>query len=239
MQEDPAEEEIKAVKRHLAFAAKDVLEIGCGDGRVTRKYWSEPGQLIAIDPDKEALASASKSVPENLAKTVRFKVGRAEKMDFTKDSFDVVFFSWSLCCVQDTHRSLREAWRVLRPKGVLVNLMPDVEPSIEVGVLRSLGGKDVTRPFSTDAYKALIKCMKDGMFVPIKEERIFINFYLDSMEEFVNWLPSYTGPFNEAEFASMTKKSIEAMRKFAQTLKWDHRLRVGDVVSLISAQKLS
>lgn len=239
LQEDLAEEEIKAVKKHVSFAGKDVLEIGCGDGRITRNYWSEPRLLVAVDPDDEALAEASKSLPDSLSKNVRFQVGKAEKLDFSKDSFDVVFFTWSLCCVQNTDRSLKEAWRVLRPKGLLVNLMPDIESSIEVGVLRSLGGKDVTRPFSADAYKALIRNMKDGMFTPVKEERIFIKVYLNSMEDFVAWLPSSTGPFNEEEFASIGKKSIDKMKRFAESLKWDHRLAVGDVLSLISAHKLS
>ncbi len=239
LQEDLAEEEIKAVKRHVSFSGIDVLEIGCGDGRITRKYWSEPRLLVAVDPDNEALTEASKSLPESLSKNVRLQVGKAEKLNFSKDSFDVVFFTWSLCCVQNPNRSLREAWRVLRPKGLLVNLMPDVEPSVEVGVLRSLAGKDVTRPFSDDGYKALIRTMKDGMFAPIKEERLFIKVELDSMEDFVAWLPSSTGPFNEEEFASIKKKSIYKMKNFAQSLKWNHGLSVGDVLSLISAQKLS
>ncbi len=216
-----------------------MLEIGCGDGRVSKKYWSEPRSLVGIDPERDALETSRKSLPQSLAKRVKFQVGVAEKLELESESFDIVFFTWSLCCVQDPEKSLKEAWRVLRSKGFLVNLMPDVEPSVEVGVLRSLGGKEVSRTFAGVAYEALVGSMKERLFVPLKEERLFFNVYPDSIEEFTTWLPSYTGPFNQAEFATMTPESIQAMKDFAQSLRRGSGFRVRDVLSLVSAQKIT
>jgi len=62
--------------------------------------------------------------------------------------------------------------------------------------------------------------MKERLFVPTKEERVFFSVYPGSIEEFVAWLPSYTGPFDQAEFDSMKPKSIQAMKDFAQFLRW-------------------
>ncbi len=77
------------------------------------------------------------------------------------------------------------------------------------------------------------------MFVPTKEERVFFSVYPDSIEEFTAWLPSDTGPFDQAEFASMTPESIQVMKDFAQSLRWGQVFRVRDVLSLVSAQKVS
>ncbi len=239
MREDPEQEEIKAVNKSVSFRDKDVLEVGCGDGRLSKRYWVEPGRLVGIDPDREALKSARESLPESLAKRVKFQEGTAEKLEFDSGTFDVVFFTWSLCCVQNPDKSLRETSRVLRPKGILVNLMPDVEPSIEVGVLMSLGGKETSRTKQRVAYDALVGSMKERLFVPVKEERVFFSVYPDSIEEFMAWLPSYTGPFDKAEFDSMTPKSIQAMKNFARYLIWGQGFRVRDVLSLVSAQKVN
>jgi len=238
MQVDPENEEVNAVKRHVSFKGKDVLEIGCGDGRVTRRYWSEPRKLFGIDPDEEALASASKILPKELASNVKFERGEAEKLRFPNGSFDVAFFTWSLCCVGDAEKGLHEAWRVLRPGGTLVNSMPDLLPSLEVGVLKTLGGKEVPHTSTEAAYRAMTKCMNDKMFIPSKEERIFVHIDLDSIEDFEAWLPSYTGPFDEAEFTALPKKAREAMKNFARSLKWNPTLRIPDAINLVSAQRV-
>jgi len=238
MQVDPENEELNAVEEHVSFAGKDVLEVGCGDGRVTRRYWSEPRRLFCVDPDEKALSTASNQLPRPLVNKVSFERGEAEKLRFSNGSFDVVFFTWSICCVQDAEKSLHEAWRILRPRGILVNLMPDAVSSVEVGVIRSLGGKEPVSTSVVEAYGALTKCMVDKMFVPLKEERPFFHVALDSIEDFEAWLPSYTGPFNEAEFTALSKKAREAIKNFARSLKWNPTLLVSEVLNLVSAQRV-
>jgi len=52
--QDPEGIEMKAVLKHLSFDGKDVLEIGCGDGRLTFKYAEMARRVVAIDPSRRA-----------------------------------------------------------------------------------------------------------------------------------------------------------------------------------------
>ena len=49
--EDPEQHEVAALARMVpSFAGLRVLEIGCGDGRLTQRYAARAGSVIAIDP---------------------------------------------------------------------------------------------------------------------------------------------------------------------------------------------
>jgi ubiquinone/menaquinone biosynthesis C-methylase UbiE len=73
-----------------------VLELGCGDGRLTFRYADKAASVLAIDPDAEAIARARGAVPAGLADTVTFRVTSAEEVDAPPASFDLALFSWSL-----------------------------------------------------------------------------------------------------------------------------------------------
>jgi ubiquinone/menaquinone biosynthesis C-methylase UbiE len=91
----------------------------------------------AIDPNRKVIASAKKRVPGNLSKVLKFYVGRGEDLDFPDESFDVVFFSWSLCCtdISAMGKSVREAWRVLRPGGLLASIQPSLQQPFHYGMV--------------------------------------------------------------------------------------------------------
>jgi 2-polyprenyl-3-methyl-5-hydroxy-6-metoxy-1,4-benzoquinol methylase len=77
------------------FADKRVLEVGCGDGRLTWLYAREARSVLGIDPEEESIEIARSELPEELADRVRFEVGQAEDLSKTA-VFDVAFLSWSL-----------------------------------------------------------------------------------------------------------------------------------------------
>ncbi|HSK08561.1 MAG TPA: class I SAM-dependent methyltransferase [Vicinamibacterales bacterium] len=56
---DPEGEEIGLLLRSApSLAGARVLEVGCGDGRLTRLYAHRAGSVLAIDPDPERIAAA-------------------------------------------------------------------------------------------------------------------------------------------------------------------------------------
>ncbi len=93
---DPIGVEAEALASLADFRGRRVLELGCGDGRVTWHYAHEAGSVLAVDPDEERIAAARRELPGELADKVRFDVASAVELDVPRVSVDLVLFSWSL-----------------------------------------------------------------------------------------------------------------------------------------------
>jgi len=104
---------------------QEVLEIGCGDGRITTQLVGKVKRLVAIDPDPAIIAEAK----ENM-EGVDLHIGSGECLEFPSESFDVILFTLSLHH-QDSSLALREAKRVLRDHGRVVILEPADDGEIE------------------------------------------------------------------------------------------------------------
>ena len=77
------------------FADARVLEVGCGDGRLTWLYAPRAESVLGLDPDEEQIALAQSNTPPELAARVRFEAAEVEDLSKTA-TFDVAFLSWSL-----------------------------------------------------------------------------------------------------------------------------------------------
>ena len=94
---DPERSELRALKEVGTWRDKKVLEVGCGDGRLTLRLATLRPKLIhAIDPNPDRIRLARKNLPSELSKEIRYKVGSAGKMKYLSKSFDIVVFSWVL-----------------------------------------------------------------------------------------------------------------------------------------------
>ena len=96
VQKDPEGRELAALDRLVSLARMRVLEIGCGDGRLTWSLAERAHQVLAIDPDRQAIAKARRTLPKQLKDHVRFDVGQAETHPFPDGGFEVAVLSWSL-----------------------------------------------------------------------------------------------------------------------------------------------
>ena len=93
---DPEGREIAALFGAADFNGARILEIGCGAGRLTRRYASAARLVAAIDTDEDALASARRATPEDLARHVTFLRSGAVPLPFAGGVFEIVVFGWSL-----------------------------------------------------------------------------------------------------------------------------------------------
>ena len=93
---DPEQNEVRALKGVTAWQGKRVLEIGCGNGRLTVRLARLGAIVHAIDPDAKLIRTARRNLPPRFAKRVRYQVGKAERLDHPDESFDLVVFAWVL-----------------------------------------------------------------------------------------------------------------------------------------------
>ena len=91
---DPEQAELAAIHAVLpSFAGRRVLEIGCGDGRLTHRLAGEAGAVTAIDPDARAIAECRAAATD--AAVTLYAVS-FEQFVAPPASYDVVIMSWSL-----------------------------------------------------------------------------------------------------------------------------------------------
>ena len=94
---DPEKNESRALFELADFTGRRVLELGCGDGRLTWRYAERAAQVTAIDPSAAAIATAQEDLPEELRGRVAFRnVAFDDFAAGTLSPFDVVILSWSL-----------------------------------------------------------------------------------------------------------------------------------------------
>jgi ubiquinone/menaquinone biosynthesis C-methylase UbiE len=93
---DPEGTHAAAVRSVVDLRGLRVLEVGCGDGRLTGALSGEAASWLATDPKPESIAQARATLPTELAGRVTFAVAGGAEVEATESEFDLVFFSWSL-----------------------------------------------------------------------------------------------------------------------------------------------
>src|SRR5437867_2544789 len=86
--------ELRLIRSLARLDKRDVLEVGCGDGRLTFQYASRARSVVALDPNDEQIQRATMRARALQLEHVRFVVGTAQRPP--NGRFDVALFTWSL-----------------------------------------------------------------------------------------------------------------------------------------------
>ena len=98
-----------------------VLDVGCGDGKVTAELARAlpRGAVVGIDASAEMIRFARKTFPAAEISRLKFQIMDARKIKFAR-RFDLIFSNAALHWVDDHEKILRGAASALKPGGRLV-----------------------------------------------------------------------------------------------------------------------
>ncbi|MFK4765215.1 class I SAM-dependent methyltransferase [Desulfobaculum sp. SPO524] len=112
--------------QHGELCGADVLEIGCGPGRVTADVAGCARRLCAVEVEHDALCVAAATVPG-----CQFVRASGMALPFRDGTFDAVVFTMSLHHHPDPEDALAEAFHMVGENGRILALEPVQEGEIQ------------------------------------------------------------------------------------------------------------
>jgi len=122
----PERDDLSVLLDLLSSAGRDVLDVGCGSGVLTRQLAAAGARAVGMEISQQRRDAAAAQDPDGVA---RYVAGRAEALPLDDATMDAVVFMRSLHHVPLPlmTAALGEARRVLRPGGVVYVAEPLAE----------------------------------------------------------------------------------------------------------------
>jgi ubiquinone/menaquinone biosynthesis C-methylase UbiE len=125
---------MRSAERDAAFLlpwlepGQALLDCGCGPGQITVGLARavRPGPVTGIDLDPAVLDQARRRAAEAGLANAEFREASVLALPFLDESLDVVYFHALLCHLPEPLNALAEAWRVLKPGGIVAVSEPDI-----------------------------------------------------------------------------------------------------------------
>jgi ubiquinone/menaquinone biosynthesis C-methylase UbiE len=100
------------------MTGRSVIDIGCGDGFSTLKFWdlAHPARMAGVDPAPNAIKVADRNRGD---RPIEFRTTEGHKVPFPDSSFDVALIQGVLHHADDPLTTIKEALRVAREVVIL------------------------------------------------------------------------------------------------------------------------
>jgi len=152
----------------------DLLDIGCGTGRITRKLTEYANRVWAVDL-AEGMCQFAR---QHTTRPVNWLVGDAEALPLADESMDGVFSSMALQWCEPVSTALQQVYRVLKPgsRGVLALLNEGALTELNQCWLKV----DLQRHVNLyDSHNTLVQQALDVGFDVEAEEKNYVTYHQD------------------------------------------------------------
>ena len=179
---EPYAEEV--AKRIDPSSVSLALEIAAGTGRVTRhirERIAASAKLIASDISEEMLAEAKKKLSHL---DIDWQKIDAQQLPFMHNSIDLVVCCFGYMFVPDKQKAFAEAYRVLKPGGVLLFTTWDKLEHNEMSYTsRLLAEKYLENPLP-ESYDLAVSMSEEVAIRSLLEEAGFSRIFIEKVKQF-------------------------------------------------------
>ena len=120
---------IELIARMGRLDGRSVVDIGCGDGFCTIRFWdrAHPSRMAGVDPTPNAIKVANRNRGD---RPIEFRLLSDKRVPFDDTSFDVAIVQGAIHHAEDPQLTIRDALRVARE---IVILEPNgLNPALKV-----------------------------------------------------------------------------------------------------------
>jgi len=172
------------------------LDLGCGEGRLTRDLLAAGHRVVGLDYSPSMVRAFREAGPE--PPVVR---ADASALPFPDQAFDLVVAFMSLFNLDDMPGSLAEVARTLQPNGRFCFAV--VHPFMSAGTFE---GRDADATFRlTGSYmepsSKVTVVERDGIHMEFHDEHRPLSFYFGALEDAGLLVEALREPLPDAEFA--------------------------------------
>jgi len=184
-----------------------VLDIGCGDGKLTAEIAERlsNGSAMGVDNSKEMIRLASETYPPVAFPKLSWRVVDARELDF-EGEFDVIFSNAALHWVIEHQPVLSGIRRSLRPDGrILLQMGGRGNASNVVEVLAEMLGReewnryftDFTLPYGFYSPEEYEEWLQEAGLTPTRVELVLKDMVHEGREGLAGWIRTTWLPFTQ------------------------------------------
>ena len=191
------------------FSSKElnILEVGCGTGRLTKQLADDFSQVEGIDIEEKYINYCNNN---NYRKNLSFNTADIHSYS-TKEKYDVVIFSWIGLHYQEKIDTIIEILNTITHNDSLIIILDAYYETEYIDILQKIN------PVNMDNIKLLKEQLNDKLvsfFSNFNQEILFTNYKFDSVEEVIN---NFKIELTLEESYQWSKKDEEIIREYLNT----------------------